>query len=73
MASSPCTSASLTGLRAAALARLGVLALARSLIPHGLAELPAATLPSLGEVSSFCAPPGARSPPARQLGDAILA
>ncbi len=69
-----CTSASLTGLRAAALAGLGVLALARSLIPHGLAELPAATLPSLGEVEFVLRAAGRTlRPPARQLGDAILA
>ncbi|HTU53443.1 MAG TPA: LysR substrate-binding domain-containing protein [Acetobacteraceae bacterium] len=69
-----CTSGSLTGLRAAALAGLGVLALASGLIPHGLAELPSASLPSLGEVE-FALRAAGRTlrPPARQLGDAILA
>jgi DNA-binding transcriptional LysR family regulator len=69
-----CTSGSLTGLRAAALAGLGVLALARSLIPHGLAELPATMLPALGEVEFVLRAAGRTlRPPARQLGDAILA
>jgi DNA-binding transcriptional LysR family regulator len=69
-----CTSGSLTGLRAAALAGLGVLALARGLIPPGLEELRAATLPRLGEVE-FVLRGGGRElrPPARQLSDAILA
>jgi len=69
-----CTSGSLTGLRAAALAGLGVLALARGLIPQGLEELPAARLPALGEVEFVLRSAGRtlRSP-ARQLGDAVLA
>ncbi|WP_027934859.1 LysR family transcriptional regulator [Amycolatopsis thermoflava] len=46
-----CTSGSLNGLRAAALAGLGVVVFARSLIPAGLAELPAGHgLPDPGEV-----------------------
>jgi DNA-binding transcriptional LysR family regulator len=69
-----CTSGSLTGLRAAALAGLGVLALARGLIPHGLAELPADLLPPLGEIEFVLrAAGGTLRPPARQLADAILA
>jgi DNA-binding transcriptional LysR family regulator len=46
-----CTSGSLNGLRAAALAGLGVVVFARSLIPPGLAELPPGHgLPDPGEV-----------------------
>lgn len=46
-----CTSASLTGLLAAADAGLGITAQARSLISHGLKELPPALgLPDLGEI-----------------------
>jgi DNA-binding transcriptional LysR family regulator len=68
-----CTSGSLTGLRAAALAGLGVLAVARGLIPHGLDELPAAKLPSLGEVEFVLRFAGRTlRPPARQLSDAVL-
>lgn len=70
-----CTSGSLTGLRAAALAGLGVLALARGLIPPGLAELsPDSALPMLGEIE-FVLRAAGRSPrpAARQLAEAILA
>ncbi|MDQ0379963.1 LysR family transcriptional regulator [Amycolatopsis thermophila] len=46
-----CTSGSLNGLRAAALAGLGVVVFARSLIPAGLVELPPSqNLPDPGEV-----------------------
>jgi DNA-binding transcriptional LysR family regulator len=46
-----CTSASLNGLRAAALAGLGVVVFARGLLPSGLVELPPEFgLPELGEV-----------------------
>ena len=46
-----CTSGSLSGLRAAALAGLGITLHARSLIPEGLVEAPAALrLPDAGEV-----------------------
>lgn len=46
-----CTSGSLNGLRAAALAGLGVAVFARSLVPTGLTELPASHgLPDPGEV-----------------------
>jgi DNA-binding transcriptional LysR family regulator len=70
-----CTSRSLTGLRAAALAELGVLALAQGLIPAGLAELPAtAALPALGNAEFVLrAAGGTLRPPALQLADAILA
>ncbi|HVY16502.1 MAG TPA: LysR family transcriptional regulator [Rhodopila sp.] len=69
-----CTSSSLTGLRAAALSGLGVLVLARGLIPQGLDELDDDTLPDLGEVE-FVLRSAGRSlrAPARQLSDAILA
>jgi DNA-binding transcriptional LysR family regulator len=70
-----CTSGSLTGLRAAALADLGVLALARGLIPSGLAELaPDPDLPSLGETEFVLRAAGLTlRPPALQLAEAILA
>jgi DNA-binding transcriptional LysR family regulator len=46
-----CTSGSLSGLRAAALAELGIVLNARGLIPDGLAELPSALrLPEVGDV-----------------------
>lgn len=70
-----CTSGSLTGLRAAALAELGVLAVPQGLIPPGLAPLPAATgLPDLGD-TDFALRAAARvlRPPALQLADAVLA
>jgi DNA-binding transcriptional LysR family regulator len=70
-----CTSGSLTGLRAAALAELGVLVLARALIPAGLAELASvATLPVLGEAEFVLRAAGATlRPPGLQLANAILA
>jgi DNA-binding transcriptional LysR family regulator len=43
-----CTSGSLSGLRAAALAGLGVMPFARSLIPTGLVEIRSRELPGLG-------------------------
>lgn len=47
-----CTSGSLSGLRAAALAELGVGVHARGLIPDGLVEMPtAARLPDVGDVT----------------------
>jgi DNA-binding transcriptional LysR family regulator len=70
-----CTSGSLTGLRAAALAGLGVLAVAEGLIPPGLVALPpAAGLPELGH-TEFALRAAARvpRPPALQLADAVLA
>jgi DNA-binding transcriptional LysR family regulator len=69
-----CTSGSLAGLRAAALAGLGVLVLARGLIPPELAELAAAeALPAPGETEFVLRYAGrALRPPARQLADAIL-
>ena len=69
-----CTSGSLTGLRAAALAGLGVLALARGLIPASLGELAAAALPPLGEVEFVLRAAGKTlQPPALQLTESILA
>jgi DNA-binding transcriptional LysR family regulator len=70
-----CISTSLSGLRAAALAGLGVLAMPRGLIPSGLIELaPIFSLPALGE-TEFVLRAAGRSPrpPARQLAEAILA
>lgn len=70
-----CTSGSLSGLRAAALAELGVTVHARGLIPDGLAELPAALrLPDVGEVAFVVqgARHGLRGP-AAALAQAILA
>jgi len=69
-----CTSGSLTGLRAAALAGLGVTLHAHGLMPDGLAEVPAAArLPTAGEVEFEVrtARSGARGP-ATELAQAIL-
>ncbi|GLY66257.1 LysR family transcriptional regulator [Amycolatopsis taiwanensis] len=70
-----CTSGSLNGLRAAALAGLGVTVFARSLIPDGLAELPPGHgLPDPGDVEFILT---ARRPamqgPVLALSDAIRA
>ncbi|MFE9172690.1 LysR substrate-binding domain-containing protein [Streptomyces kebangsaanensis] len=71
-----CTSGSLSGLRAAALAGLGVMAHARSLVPPGLAEVSAhARLPDLGGVD-FVLLEGhepAAGAAARALAEAVLA
>jgi len=70
-----CTSGSLSGLRAACLAGLGVTVHARGLMPEGLAELPASCgLPALGDVEFVVlgARPGLRGP-AAALAEAILA
>ncbi|GAA2239902.1 MULTISPECIES: LysR substrate-binding domain-containing protein [Kitasatospora] len=70
-----CTSTSLSGVRAAALAGLGVMAHARSLIPPGLRELPPQPeLPDLGE-TEFVLTSGRRTArgPVRSLADALLA
>lgn len=70
-----CTSGSLNGLRAAALAGLGVSVFARSLIPDGLAELPAGHgLPDPGEVEFILsARRSAMRGPVLALSDAIRA
>ncbi|HTB48195.1 MAG TPA: LysR family transcriptional regulator [Acetobacteraceae bacterium] len=70
-----CSSGSLSGLRAAALAGLGVTVHARGLMPEGLSEVPAAyRLPELGEVE-FVVQGGGRDPrgPAAALAETILA
>ena len=70
-----CTSGSLSGLRAACLAGLGVTVHARGLLPEGLAEVPAAQgLPELGDVEFVVlgAVSGLRGP-AAALAQAILA
>jgi DNA-binding transcriptional LysR family regulator len=70
-----CTSGSLSGLRAAALAGLGVTIFAGDLIPTGLAEIPSGHgLPDLGTVEFVLLGTGrALSGPAAELADAILA
>ena len=70
-----CSSGSLSGLRAAALAGLGVTVHARGLMPEGLSEMPAASrLPDLGDVE-FVVLGAARQErgPAAALAEAILA
>ena len=70
-----CSSSSLSGLRAATLAGLGVTVHARSLLPAGLVELPAAyKLPEPGDVE-FVVLGAARQErgPAAELATAILA
>jgi AcrR family transcriptional regulator len=65
----------LSGLRAAALASLGVTVHARGLIPEGLAEVPASFgLPSLGDAEFVVRAlrDGSRGP-AAELAQAILA
>ena len=70
-----CTSGSLSGLRAAALAGLGVTVVAESLIPPGLAEIPSNHgLPDLGDVEFILLGAGrVMRGPAAKLADAILA
>lgn len=70
-----CTSGSLSGLRAAALAGLGITVHARGLMPEGLVEIPAAhRLPELGD-AEFVVLGAARQErgPAAELAAAILA
>ena len=70
-----CTSGSLSGLRAAALAGLGVTVFAESLIPPGLIEIPGDdALPDLGDVE-FVLDGASRvmRGPTAKLADAILA
>jgi DNA-binding transcriptional LysR family regulator len=69
-----CSSGSLSGLRAAALAGLGVTVHARGLMPEGLSEVPAAyRLPELGEVE-FVVQGGGRDRrgPVAALAETIL-
>jgi DNA-binding transcriptional LysR family regulator len=68
-----CTSGSLSGLRAAALAGLGVTAVARGLIPAGLSQVAGAlNLPDLGDVE-FVLLGAAMRGPAAELAHTILA
>jgi DNA-binding transcriptional LysR family regulator len=70
-----CTSGSLSGLRAAALAGLGITVFPGDLIPAGLVELPSGHgLPDLGTVEFVLLGTGKTlSGPAAELADAILA
>jgi len=70
-----CTSGSLSGLRAAALAGLGVTIFAQGMIPAGLAEIPSGHgLPDLGAVEFVLLGAGKTiRGPAAELADAILA
>jgi DNA-binding transcriptional LysR family regulator len=70
-----CASGSLSGLRAAALAGLGVTIFAADLIPTGLAEIPSGHgFPDLGTVEFVLLGTGKTlSGPAAELADAILA
>jgi DNA-binding transcriptional LysR family regulator len=70
-----CTSGSLSGLRAAALAGLGVAVFPGDLIPAGLLELPSGHgLPDLGTIETVLVGAGRTlSGPAAELADAILA
>jgi len=70
-----CTSGSLSGLRAAALAGLGVGVHARSLIPDGLFEVPGSyRLPDLADVEFVVrTAPSASRGPAKALAAAIMA
>jgi DNA-binding transcriptional LysR family regulator len=68
-----CTSGSLNGLRAAAIAGLGVTVFARSQIPAGLVELPPGTLPELGDAEFELIGRGSVGTPAADaLADAIV-
>ncbi|HEY1935768.1 MAG TPA: LysR substrate-binding domain-containing protein [Acetobacteraceae bacterium] len=69
-----CSSGSLSGLRAAALAGLGVTVHARGLMPEGLTEMPASLrLPELGEVEFVVLGAGrAMRGPAAELAGAML-
>ena len=70
-----CTSGSLSGLRAAALAGLGIIAQSKNLIVDGLSELPAsAGLPELGETEFVVVGASQRlQGPAAALGAALIA
>ena len=69
-----CASGSLSGLRAAALARLGVMLHARGLIPEGLIDAPAALrLPDAGEVEFVLTGRRSARGPQKALAETILA
>jgi DNA-binding transcriptional LysR family regulator len=69
-----CSSGSLSGLRAAALAGLGITVHARGLMPEGLVEMPAAyRLPELGDAEFIVLGAGRQERgPAAELAQAIL-
>lgn len=68
-----CTSTSLSGLRAAAMAGLGVMAHSGSLVPPGLAPLPPSRhLPELGLIEFVVIGPGTTQPVAQALMRAVL-
>ncbi len=68
-----CTSASLSGLRAAAMAGLGIAAHSARLIPPGLAALPPSRyLPELGQIEFVVIGPGSHHQAASALMAAIL-
>ncbi|QRE75357.1 LysR substrate-binding domain-containing protein [Methylobacterium aquaticum] len=67
-----CTCASLSGLRAAALAGVGLMAQPRSLIPDGLQELAHPDLPRLADVEFVLSGPGLHREPSRALAHEIL-
>lgn len=68
-----CTSGSLSGLRAAALAGLGVMPYAERLLPSGLSTLPARDLPKLGTVDFVAIGPGRHNKAATALIRTLLA
>lgn len=69
-----CTSGSLSGLRAAAMAGLGVAAHSARLVPPGLAPLAlSAQLPRLGAIEFVLIGPGRRENSAIALAEAVLA
>ena len=70
-----CTSGSLSGLRTATLAGLGITIFPGDMIPMGLAELPSGHgLPDLGTIEIVLLGAGRTlSGPAAELADAILA
>jgi DNA-binding transcriptional LysR family regulator len=69
-----CVSTSLSGLRAAALAGLGIMLHARGLMPAGLVEAPSALrLPDAGEVEFVLAARRGARGPQRALAETILA
>ncbi|MEH3144723.1 MAG: LysR substrate-binding domain-containing protein [Methylobacterium frigidaeris] len=67
-----CTCAGLSGLRAAALAGVGVMVQPRSLIPDGLQELAGTDLPRLADVEFVLDGPGLHREPSRTLAHEIL-
>jgi DNA-binding transcriptional LysR family regulator len=68
-----CTSGSLSGLRAAAMAGLGVTAHSNRLVPPGLAPLPPSRhLPELGQIEFVVIGPGAQHPIAQALMQVML-